>query len=503
MTPSPHTPRRILVVDDDDVKRYTIVHPLRGLGLEIDEATSAAEALRLAKDDPELIILDVKLPDGSGFEVCEKLKADPATASIPVLYVSAHFRTSEDRVRGLRGGADGYLVAPISRDELIASVEVWLRARAAERDRHRLLLALDRERAFLEQVIDQLPVGVLIADAPGGRLLFANTVAKALFGPAVEDVGSTAGYTAYAMAGADGETLRAEDYPLARALAGHDVRAFETREVRADGGLRVLSNNASAVRDTSGQIVGAVVVFEDVSVRRRDEEQLRVVGQLREELIGILGHDLRNPVQAIKMSLRLLESSALPYRQQNAVTRIHNSTERMRRMIDDMVDFASSRLGGRIQIRAAQVDLGEVVTEVIDELRTVHPNRSIVREGAGASGRWDPDRLAQVASNLIGNALQYSPPEATVTVRVSETPAHATLEVHNRGKAIPQKDLTGLFAPFRRAANADEKDVGGRSVGLGLYITRQIVTAHGGTISVRSNEEEGTTFRVELPHTSG
>lgn len=494
--PTPHSPPRILVVDDDEAKRYTIVRPLKSLGVEIEEATSAAQALELARSDPDLIILDVKLPDGSGFEVCERIKADPATAPIPVLYVSAVFRTPEDRVRGLKGGADGYLVTPINREELVATVEVWLRARAAERDRRRLTAALERERAFLEQVIDQLPVAVLIADAPDGRLLFTNHVARELYGPALQQIGEVVQLGRLPVRPVEGGSLRPEEHPLVRALHGEKVQGQELHESFPGGPDRVFSNSAAPVRDPSGALVGAVLVFEEVTERKQDEEQLRRVGQLREELIGILGHDLRNPVQAIKMSLHLLESSALPFRQQNAVTRIHSSTERMRRMIDDMVDFASSRLGGRIHLRPVELELSEVISEVLQELESVHPSRILVRERLEAvQGTWDPDRLAQVASNLIGNALQHSPADSPVTVRLWGEGGLAVLEVHNGGRPIPLEDQKTLFAPFRRGAQAQAN----RGVGLGLYITDQIVLAHRGKISVRSTAERGTTFRVELP----
>lgn len=489
---------RVLVVDDDEAKRYTIVHPLRGIGIQVEEAASAGQALELARGDPDLIILDVKLPDMSGFEVCDRLKADPVTAPIPVLYVSAHFRTSEDRVRGLKGGADGYLVTPVTRDELLATVAVWLRVRKAERERRRLVTALDRERAFLESVIQQLPLGVLIAEAPSGRMLFANAVAREVFGEAVDAVEGISEYERFPLTHLDGQRLTAEEYPLARALRGERVNNLEVRVGSPPG--PVLTTSAAPVLAHSGEIVGAVVVVEDVSERKHDEEQLRMVGQLREELIGILGHDLRNPIQAIKMSLRSLESAQLPFRQQNAVTRIHNSTERMRRMIDDMVDFASSRLGGRIQIRTEEVDLVEVVGDVVEELRSAHPKRTVSLDtDAAVTGRWDPDRLAQLASNLIGNALQHSPADTAVTVSVHREDHTALLLVHNLGKPIPAQELGALFQPFRRAENAEDK----RGVGLGLYISSQVVLAHGGRISVTSTAEEGTRFRVELPLGSG
>jgi signal transduction histidine kinase len=134
---------------------------------------------------------------------------------------------------------------------------------------------------------------------------------------------------------------------------------------------------------------------------------------------------------------------------------------------------------------------------MVDEVQLVHPQRRIdvVAQGDGR-GEWDPDRLAQVLTNLLSNALSYSPPDTPVTVRTRGTESELVLEVHNRGAPIPAEQLPLLFEPLARGAS--QQDRMGRSIGLGLFIVRHIVEAHGGSITVRS-EEEGTTFTVHLP----
>jgi signal transduction histidine kinase len=242
--------------------------------------------------------------------------------------------------------------------------------------------------------------------------------------------------------------------------------------------------------------VAGVVTFVDVSELRRAEAAARRAAEFGERLIGIVSHDLRNPLNAIHLSVtQLLHSEGLPAREQRIAARISKASDRMKRMISELLDFTRGRLGGGIPIQRVPGDLRLVVRQGVEELEAAWPERSLRLsvEPGRYEGQWDADRLVQVVSNLGSNALQYSPPDSVVSFSLRDGEQEVVLEVHNTGAPIPAEALSSLFDPFRRASS------GGGGLGLGLYIVEQVVTGHGGRIEVRSTAEAGTTFRVLLP----
>jgi phosphoserine phosphatase RsbU/P len=223
--------------------------------------------------------------------------------------------------------------------------------------------------------------------------------------------------------------------------------------------------------------------------------------ELRERFIGILGHDLRNPLNTIMVSAAVLETTmgrAEDDRQRLALQRISTSTRRMARMIDDLLDFTRARLGGGFPIQLASCDLAALCQQVTDELLGARPDARIdlSREG-DCAGSWDVDRLAQVISNLTANALDHGNGDQPVSVHVDGRRQDVLrVEVVNHGPRIPPEVLPHIFEAFRRAgADTRERSSG---LGLGLFIARQIVQAHGGDISIDS-DDHATRFTVVLP----
>ena len=222
--------------------------------------------------------------------------------------------------------------------------------------------------------------------------------------------------------------------------------------------------------------------------------------EYREQFLAVLGHDLRNPLAAIEMSATFLSrSEGLDDRHARAAARILNASERMNRMVGDLLDLTRTRLGEGISVTRRSTNLGTVCRRALDELEAFHPDRDIVFECEGdLIGEWDEDRLEQIISNLAGNALQHGDGRR-VTVRARATDGNVTLTVHNFGETIPRSAFSTIFDPMVRASTDDDDPGRVRSLGLGLFIVRELVAAHGGTVSVESLEEAGTTFTVRLP----
>ncbi len=217
---------------------------------------------------------------------------------------------------------------------------------------------------------------------------------------------------------------------------------------------------------------------------------------LRDQFIGVLSHDLRTPLGAITMGTSLLAvPEDNPQRRSQVVTRIRSSAQRMERMIGDLLDLTRARLGGSIPLDRRRVDLQQVCEEAMIEIRASQPDAVLQLQASGdLVGEWDGDRLAQVVSNLVGNAIQHGG-GTPVTLTGHEERDSVTLAVHNGGPSIPSDVLPLVFDPLTRGHGKGA----GHSIGLGLFIVRAIVSAHGGDIQVSSSAGAGTTFMVKLP----
>ena len=225
------------------------------------------------------------------------------------------------------------------------------------------------------------------------------------------------------------------------------------------------------------------------------------IDQAKEMFIAILGHDLRTPLGAVITSSQfMLETGDLREPHLTLTTRIHRSATRMNEMVGDLLDFTRSRLGSGVPIVRADMDLATEAAHAVEEVLAAHP-QSVIRLNASGDlrGKWDRGRLHQVLANLLGNAVQHGSATTPIDLTVNGQSSEIVLRVHNRGPAIASADLPALFSPFKRLSAGETAANPANSLGLGLYIVQQVVTAHGGTIDVRSSELTGTLFTVHLP----
>jgi signal transduction histidine kinase len=223
----------------------------------------------------------------------------------------------------------------------------------------------------------------------------------------------------------------------------------------------------------------------------------------KEMFLAILGHDLRTPLAAVMMSAEfMIETEELKEPHLTLTQRIARSSKRMNQMIGALLDFTRSRLGGGIPIVRADMNMGKVVHDVVNEISAAHPDREIKIDARGAlEGKWDCPRISQVLTNLIANAVEYGSTGGVPTVRVQGDDKEVSIAIHNQGDVIPPEELNGIFNPMKRkGATADSAGgVSSGNLGLGLYIADRIVNAHKGRIDVLSSEKDGTTFTVHLP----
>jgi PAS domain S-box-containing protein len=370
--------------------------------------------------------------------------------------------------------------------------------RQARAEAEQLRDTLVAERTLLAAALEQLPVGVSIAE-PGGRIVQSNAAMEAIWGHHVRSARSIADYQVFQGTRPDGSPYRAEQWPLARTLLhGETVLREPVRMAHDDGSRRQIELSSTPVRDGEGRMLAGVVVATDITAHHQLQEALRREADLREKLLGIVSHDLRNPLQAISISGQLLQrGEALTPTQHKKVTRILTSVRRMDHLIRDLLDFARVRGGGTLPIQRQRTSLEDACRAVVDELQVAYPERSLLLETRGdMHGEWDADRLGQLVSNLLVNALTHGAEEEPVRVRLDGEAPELVLEVLNQGPPIPPELLPRIFEPYTRASSGGDALKG---VGLGLFIVHEIATAHGGHITVSSTAETGTVFRVTLP----
>ncbi len=368
--------------------------------------------------------------------------------------------------------------------------------RAAEEEARRFRLLVDSVKDYAIFMLD-----------PTGRVATWNAGAERIKGYKANEIVGKHFSVFYPP-----EDVIAGKSELELEVAGREGR-FEDEgwRVRKDGTRFWANVVITALRNPQGNLVGFAKVTRDLTVRREAEETARALAaekaalaekartqEFQERFLAILGHDLRNPLAAIDVGTGLLRQRSTDPAAVRVLDRMRSSARRMSRMIEQILDLTRARLAGGIEMHVQAMDLRDTVARVIDELRTAHPDRIIELRSPPLPGTWDPDRLEQVFSNLIGNALLHGDPARPVTVDARVEGRAVSVNVHNEGTPIPEEAQASIFDPFRRG-DRDGRAAKTTGLGLGLYISNEVIGAHRGTIELRSSLTEGTTFQVRLP----
>jgi signal transduction histidine kinase len=448
----------VLVVDDNAAGRYAVSRMLRRGGYQVREAGTGQEALTLAAERPRLVLLDVHLPDVDGFEVCRRLRADPATSDLPILQMSASYVKGTDRARGLAGGADAYLIEPIDSEELLATVSTLLRLRDAERRAR----AAEADWAASFAAVRQ---GICLFDRDLNIVRHNAAFARALAAGDGVLQGSIVDHLAW--------TFPECVAPGATLAAG----SMELRD-----GSRVFTATIDEVAGGEGR---RVLVLEDVTEQTLHKRDL-------EKFAYFVSHDMREPLRAVSSFIQLLDRRLAPVL--DADTRemfgfVKDGASRLDEMIRGLLTFA--RLPGRYE----SIPLDRVVAKALENLRTsVEERDARVVTGPLPVVRGNEPALVQLFQNLIGNAVKFCPTQPVVRIASVVEQGRRVLEVSDNGPGVPPEERARVFEMFRRL------DVTGRvpGTGMGLAICLRIVQAHGGRIWVEEAEGGGSRFRFTL-----
>jgi signal transduction histidine kinase len=481
----------VLNVDDDAANRYAITRLLRLGNFEVSEASSGSEALaKVRAERPDVVVLDVNLPDLSGHEVCARIKADPDLAGISVLQLSAIAVRSADRVTGLDSGADGYLTMPVEPEELIATVRALMRARRAEEEaRH---AALSWRATF-----DAIGEGVAVLGSESELLQMNRAMALMFPEPPKIDSSFPAALDS------------AFDLDLSSTASLFTSTRRELREFGVVGRwLRFVSD--PIVED--GIVTGRVLTVSDLSEQRRLEDDLRQhVAMLAEsdrrkdEFLAMLGHELRTPLSAISAALYNLNQPDEPVDPKWLREVASRQVEQLARLVDDLLDV-SRITKGKIQLRKEAVDVRRTIRDVQHAAEPLIESKqqtleiSVPDETLGVHG--DSARLEQIVSNLVNNAAKYTRSGGRVRVIAEGDQHEVSILVADNGSGIAPELLPRIFELFTQGEQPMDRPAGG--LGIGLTVVRSLVKLHGGTIEAFSaGVDQGSSFILRLPRVFG
>lgn len=505
----------ILNLDDNDAGRYAKSRVLRRAGFEVYEAATGEKALRIVTElKPQVALLDVRLPDINGIEVCRRIKSNPATASIIVVQISATFLDSSDRVKGLEGGADTYLTEPIDAEELVASVRAMLRLRQAEQ-------AVREREAWLSTTLQSIGDAVITTDLEG-RVTLINRVAQSLIGWDEEKAKGRPLAEIFKII--DGRTHEESENPVARTLREGRITELTDHTILVDGDGRELLIDATAapIKDEEDRLIGVVLIFRDITERRRAEherdralereQELRLkaeeASRLKDEFLATVSHELRTPINHMLGWVMMLRGGMLsPTQAQSALETIERNVRMQNRLIEDLLDV-SRIISGKLRLEMRPVRISEVIEAAVASARPAAEAKDIIlifTDGLTEESTHsrievlgDPDRLQQIVWNLLSNAIKFTPAGETVKIQLRSKGSLVEIVIVDTGEGIDPEFLPYVFDRFRQADGSARRKHAG--LGLGLAIVRHLVELHGGEVMAESpGLGQGATFTVKLP----
>ena len=441
-----------------------------------------------------------------GVELCQALHAIDSDRPVIVMTASSEMQSV---VGSLRAGAEDYLVKPLEYDVVVWRLERSIARRRAKIEQNelyrklneRLVLSVIRERehaeaaarhsAQLNALLENLGEGIAICDG-SGQVKMMNDAARTILGFEDGDLRSLDAFQSLEADDLEAHPLPREHRALMRVLKGEKLTDYQVLCIRPDGERRHLLMEGTSVR-VGGSVALAILVLRDVT-------ELRHVERQRDEYLALISHDLRNPLSTILLFMSTLKRSMVDKGlsgEVRLVERAERNARHMNEMIEDLTETTSLESQGFALERVA-CDLRELVAGVVDRLDDASARRVTMEteDGSPYIVFADASRLERVVANLLTNAFKYSGEGTAVTTRLTRNGSTVELAVVDRGIGIEPESVERLFERYYRTPSGKVRAGG---LGLGLYIARLIVEAHGGRIAVSSAFGKGSTFRMVIP----
>ena len=482
----------VLVVDDNEGGRYAKCRILQLAGFDVIDAANGRDALRLVKERrPELLVLDVRLPDLNGRHVVLRIRADPEIADIAVLQTSATHVDAHHKVLALEAGADAYLAEPVEPEELVANARALLRMRRAEKRLHQ---AESRFREMSESIGDVF----WILDPVQMKFDYVSPAFEPMWGRRVSEVVADIDVWLDAIHPDDREAALAST----RQLVDEGYYNEEYRIRRSDGTERWIAVRGFPMRHggTSRRVAG---VAQDITERKNAEQALVDLDHRKDEFLAMLAHELRNPLGPIRNAVEIMRIAPGDRADMHAKARemIGRQVTHLARLVDDLLDV-SRITQGKIALQIAPVRLEAVVHAALEMARpAIDANGLQVAVELEKDPLWilaDAVRLTQVIGNLLNNAAKFTPPGGHIRLRGERRGHEVAIVVEDTGIGISSDLLPHVFELFAQGDRSLERTRGG--LGVGLALVRRLVAMHGGTVTASSRGQgQGSRFEVLLP----
>lgn len=503
------TMHTILNVDDTPANRYLKTRALRRAGYEVLEAaTGEAAFAAIDRHRPDLVLLDIRLPDMSGLDVCRRIKGDPRTSAIPVVHISATFVDDGTKASSLDVGADVYLAEPVAPHELASAIRTVLRLSAAER-----AAAENHERMRLAA----RGAGIATWDIGLGADATASWSPEflAMLGYPPERAPAPTLETWLNRVRFDERTSVAKAFSEA-AERSRSISIEHWIERADNGEHRCIAALGTRQDGPDGRPLRLIGVATDVTERKREEEdrerllnrareaqrQAEEASRMKDEFLAMLSHELRTPLTAVLGWLKLARTGRLDDAQRDkALETVERNARLQAQLIEDLLDV-SRIVTGKLEREGGTAYLDEVVESAIDSARAGASPRSISIRADIAPGRWpvlgNSARLTQIFNNLLSNAVKFSPDGAAVDVRLERAPGGVRVTIADEGEGLAPEVVPVVFDTFRQADSSIRRKHGG--LGLGLAIVKSLVELHGGSVAAQSaGLGRGAAFAVTLP----